>query len=209
MAQQIEQLLHSNKVWQGRQWQHSSLEVQSSGFDQLDQQLPHHGWPQGEITEVLYHNHGVGELQLLLPALAKLSQQKRWIIWIAPPFMPNAPALQQHGIDISKLLIVRPQQCRDIHWTIEQALKSGCCSAVLAWVDQLELSTSRRLKLAAAQGDSLSYIFRPSQQQQNSSAATVRLALHPGKNKQQINYHLLKRRGGAPLYQQKLARPLA
>ncbi|MGY5453275.1 translesion DNA synthesis-associated protein ImuA [Agarivorans sp. MS3-6] len=206
MAQQIEQLLQSNKVWQGSQWQRSHLDVHASGFEQLDQQLPNHGWPQGGITEVLYENHGIGELQLLLPALAKLSQQSRWIIWVAPPFMPNAPALQQHGVDISKVIIIRPEQCSDVIWTIEQALKSGSCGAVLGWLNGLDLKASRRLQLAAEQGDCLSYLFRPLQQQQQNSSASVRMALHPSKAPNHINYHLLKRRGGAPLYEQSIPR---
>ncbi|WP_427981829.1 translesion DNA synthesis-associated protein ImuA [Agarivorans sp.] len=206
MAQPIEQLLQSNKVWQGSQWQQANIDVQSSGYEQLDQQLPHHGWPHSGLSEVLYEKHGVGELQLLLPALAKLSQQERWIIWVAPPFMPNAPALQQHGVDISKLIIVRAKQCQDILWTIEQALKSGSCSAVLGWLDHLDLKASRRLQLAAEQGNCHSYLFRPQQQQQQSSSASVRLAVNVSKRSNQINYHLLKRRGAAPLYNQELTR---
>ncbi|WP_432459482.1 translesion DNA synthesis-associated protein ImuA [Agarivorans sp. QJM3NY_25] len=206
MAQQINQLLQNNKVWQGKQWHRSQLTVQASGFEQLDQQLPGQGWPQGAMTEVLYEQQGIGELQLLLPALAKLSKKSQWIIWVAPPFMPNAPALQQHNIDISKVIVIRPEQCSDIIWTIEQALKSGCCSAVLGWVDHLDLKASRRLQLAAEQGDCLSYLFRPLQQQQQSSSASVRITLHPNRNTDQISYQLLKRRGAAPLYGQHIPR---
>jgi len=49
---------------------------------------------------------GLGEVQLFLPALAQSQQvpgETPWLVWIAPPHEPFAPALAQHGIDLDRL----------------------------------------------------------------------------------------------------------
>ena len=77
----------------------------------------------------------------LMPALAALSVAETqgeerapgWIAWIAPPFQPYAPALQHCGIDLDRVLIVRPKDDSELLWSAEQALSSGTCAAVLLW----------------------------------------------------------------------------
>ena len=51
---------------------HSSQRNIASGLEALDAQLPGGGWPLGALTEILLQHHGIGELQLLMPALARL-----------------------------------------------------------------------------------------------------------------------------------------
>ena len=45
----------------------------------------------------------IGELQLVIPALAALSRE-RWILWLSPPYIPYAPALAASGSRESPLL---------------------------------------------------------------------------------------------------------
>ena len=59
--------------------------VLASGFGELDRELPGSGWPQGQLTELLRDDAGIGELSLLAPALAQLAQQKRSTVWVLPP----------------------------------------------------------------------------------------------------------------------------
>ena len=73
-----------------------------TGFSILDEQLSGSGWPTDGITELLYEHAGIGEIRLLAPALANLSQQKAgWILWISPPYIPYAPALIAAGIALT------------------------------------------------------------------------------------------------------------
>ncbi len=48
--------------------------VLTSGFAELDRELPGGGWPQGQLTELLLDAAGIGELSLLAPALAQLAR---------------------------------------------------------------------------------------------------------------------------------------
>ena len=156
----LEKLLENPRIWRGSSRVASQLNRQTglaSGYPKLDRCLPGGGWPPAALTEILTAQYGIGELRLLMPALAKLSAAEThtdatepgWIAWVSPPFQPYAPALQQYGIDLSRMLIVRPKDDSELLWSAEQALSSGTCAAVLLWPDELDDQASRRLQLAA------------------------------------------------------------
>jgi cell division inhibitor SulA/protein ImuA len=145
-----------------------------------------------------------------MPALAQLSSEETdvhcgdagdctepgWIAWVAPPFQPYAPALQQNGIDLSRMLIVRPKDNGELLWSAEQALSSGTCAAVLLWPDKLDDQSSRRLQLAAEKGHSWAIAFRPLAARRQPSAAALRLELQSTDEGTRV--HILKSRGGRP-----------
>src|ERR1700753_3136914 len=87
-----------------------SRPVWSTGKSSLDARLPGGGWPTASLIEVLLDDAGLGEIQLFLPALVACQHKlgAPWIVWIAPPHEPYAPALAQQGIELARLLIVRP-----------------------------------------------------------------------------------------------------
>ena len=171
-----------------------------SGFDVLDAHLPGNGWPQAGLIELMLTAAGIGELKLLAPALRALSRSARWIAWINPPFIPYAPALTALDIDIGKILLVHPRRHEEALWAMEQASKSGTCSAVLGWLDErhLTLTATRRLQLAAKQGGTLGCLFRPQAAAAGASMAELRLQLAPGAPGE-VGVSILKRRGGWPV----------
>ena len=124
-----------------------------TGFNILDEQLSGSGWPTDGITELLYEHAGIGEIRLLAPALANLSQQKAgWILWISPPYIPYAPALIAAGIDLTSILVINPKNQTDSLWAMEQALASTSCCAVLAWPKNINDKQVRRLQVASKSG---------------------------------------------------------
>lgn len=172
------------------------LETISTGFSELDDAL-HGGWPRGTLAEILFSQFGSGEMRLLMPALARLSRQSQWIALIAPPFIPYAPALAAAGIDLKRLLIVKPRSAEEGLWATEQALRSGTCAAVLAFVKTTDATSLRRLQWAAEAGGGLGFIFRSQWQVVQSSPIPVRLRVEP--RAQGFNVQVLKRRGGWPV----------
>ena len=203
MSASLDKLLANPRVWRGRD-QAGRRAGLASGYAELDRHLPGGGWPPDSLTEILTTDYGIGELRLLMPALARLSKETPgrgfgepgWIAWVAPPFQPYPPALRQYGIDLSRMLIVRPAEASEILWSAEQALSSGTCAAVLLWPDTLDDQASRRLQLAAEQGHSWAIAFRPLAARHQPSAAALRLALHS--SGQGTRVHILKSRGGRP-----------
>ena len=203
MSSSLDKLLQNPRVWKGR----SSLQQKaglSSGYPELDRHLPGGGWPTEALTEILTEQYGIGELRLLMPALARLSAEEAqpdysepgWIAWVSPPFQPYPPALQQWGVDLSRMLIVRPRDASEMLWSAEQALSSGTCAAVLLWSDKLDDQASRRLQLAAEKGNSWAIAFRPPSARRQPSAAALRIELLPGQEGTRVS--ILKSRGGRP-----------
>lgn len=194
--QQLQELLAHPSVWRGRS--HAAVETFSTGFAALDQGLPGGGWPRHGLVEILTPRPGVGELYLLLPVLAALSQAvpARWCTWVSPPHEPYAPALRSHGVALDRMLVVRTGLPL---WALEQALRSGACGMALAWLPRVSPRAIRRLQLAAEQGRSFGVLFRSQQFAQLASPAMLRVLLEPvqeaGRHGARVT--LIKSRGGS------------
>jgi hypothetical protein len=204
VADTLEKLLQNPRLWRGRDQTDTGQGI-PSGYPKLDRHLPGGGWPPHALTEILLEHYGMGELQLLMPALARLSKpqdhelpdEARWIAWIAPPFQPYPPALLQWGINLSRVLIVVPKQENETLWSAEQALSSGNCAAVLMWLNTLNDYSSRRLQLAAEEGRSWAIAFRPLKALSLSTAAALRIQIISGEKGTDLG--ILKSRGGRPV----------
>ena len=174
--------------------------VWSTGCGSLDARLPGGGWPTASLIEVLLGDTGLGEVQLFLPALVACQRssgsEAPWLVWIAPPHEPYAPALAQQGIELGRLLVVRPAGATEALWAAEQALSSGVCAAVFLWLKGTDDRWLRRLKLAAEAGGALGVLFRPERHRFESSPASLRLAV--SRSEHEVCLDLLKVQGGRP-----------
>ncbi|HVY67174.1 MAG TPA: translesion DNA synthesis-associated protein ImuA [Gammaproteobacteria bacterium] len=191
----------NTRVWRGS-GAAAARAVISTGFPELDSYLPGGGWPKGAITEVFVDGYGIGELALLMPAMASLTlavpaRSRKWIAWVAPPFVPYAPALQQHGVDTESLLMIHPAQGNKSRlWAVEQTVRSGSSAGVLAWITGADDVILRRLQLAAEDQQCWTVLFRPQAARQQRSPAALRIVLsrHAAVTRVQI----LKCRGARP-----------
>jgi hypothetical protein len=196
-------ILQRQAVWRGGAPAASSppsLPAAHTGFAALDAELPGGGWPAGGLAEVLCRAEGVGELQIVLPALAALTTAGHRIAWLAPPYLPYAPALRAAGVRLEGLTVVRAPGRRDALWAAEQALRSGAFHGLLLWLPKASYPELRRLAVAAQAGPGFALAFRPPEAAGEASPAVLRLALEPGEAN--LGVRILKRRG-LPL-----ARPL-
>ena len=123
----LEQLLQRNDVWRGRRHAPSRSGLLSTGFPLLDAELPGGGWPRGALIEIMPRTTGIGELSLLLPTLARLVDDRRWLAWIDPPYIPYAPALAAAGIELSRVLCVKSREPGEGLWALEQAGQAPEC----------------------------------------------------------------------------------
>lgn len=190
----LDELLQRADLWRGGHV--SSAPAVATGFPALDALLPGGGWPLGALTELVLQHEGIGELRLLLPALARLSRGDGWIAFVAPPYIPYAPALAAAGIDLARVLIVHPRTREDQWWAVEQSLRAGACAAVLAWVAHAEAAHLRRLQLAAEAGGAWGVLFE--RRALPGSTAALRIALEPAESGD-LDLHVMKRRGGWPV----------
>jgi len=201
--------IHSLLRQEPRLWRAASLGTTSlapgqgaslaTGHAELNQQLPGQGWPKGCLTELLVRALGIGEMRLLAPALSLLAQQKKKIIFLAPPHMPYAPALSALGLSAESILIVRAQNTADRLWAFEQTLRSNAFGALLAWVDEPSRNESlRRFQLASRTAEGPVFLFRPWSAQNSPSPAPLRLCLLP-RRYPGLAVQIIKRRGPVQL----------
>ncbi len=210
----LDEIMRRARLWRAGE---ASAEVGlPTGFPALDAALPAGGWPFPGLIEILSGHPGSGALRLMLPALARLAQDQRWLIWVAPPYQPYAPALQAAGIDLSRVMIVDVDDAAttapargvprgaapatggdEVLWAFEQALRFPGCGAGLLWPGALEALTLRRLQLACEAGGTLGVLFRAGEFARQASPAALRLLLTPRPASDALDITVLKCRGGA------------
>lgn len=62
---------------------------------------------------------------------------------------------QAEGVALDKLLLVTPDNLRELGWAAEEILRSGVYPLMLAWLPPIGFALRRRLKIATEQGQSL------------------------------------------------------
>ena len=198
----LEALLRRTDLWRGTAAPTAAQSVLPTGHAALDALLPGGGWPLGALTELCHAHPGMGELRVLMPALAQLARERRWIVLAGAPHPFHAPALAAAGLDLERVVIVtdkkgsepfsgsgKTESMRPITrekgsdpflWAAEQALRSGACGAVLLWPRSIDDRGLRRLQLAAEAGRNWGVALRPLAATAQASPAALRLQLESG-----------------------------
>ncbi len=205
----LEEIMRRARLW--RAGEAAAEPGLSTGFDALDAALPGGGWPFPGLIEILAGQPASGGgLRLLLPVLARLSREPRWLIWVAPPYQPYAPALQAAGLALRQVMVVdlateapgadgsaRPAAAAqaEVLWAFEQALRFPGCGAALLWPQEIDALRLRRLQLACEAGGTLGVLFRPAECAAQASPATLRLLLQSQSDGTELDVTLLKCRG--------------
>jgi cell division inhibitor SulA len=197
MKPAVAQLLHNPLLWRGDAKARVERTV-ASGFAQLDRELPGGGWSQGSLTEILADREGIGELRLLLPALERLSRASRWIVLIAPPHLPYAPAFARAGIEPGRLIVIETSEEKQRWWAAEQVLRSDSAGALLFWPRSINDARLRRLAVAAQDSASIAFLFASGERAALPSPAPLRIRLSPVAGALRLD--VFKRRGGVSVH---------
>lgn len=75
-------------------------------------------------------------------------------------FSPYGPGLGAFGLDAGRLLLVRAASDREALWAVEEGLATPALAGVLAEVEEVDLTASRRLQLTAERGG-VALLLRP------------------------------------------------
>jgi cell division inhibitor SulA/protein ImuA len=170
-------------------------EILSTGFAELDRLLPGASWPAAGITEIISAQGFIDPITLLLPTLATLSNQQRWLTWVMPPRLPTLKDLSEHGVDTGKVLLIHPHHEKTQVQLTEQALATGCSSTVLAWLEHVDNCQLQRLAKAAITGNTTAFLFRPAKAERQISEADLRVFVST--HTQRLEVEILQCRGGA------------
>ncbi|HEU0231517.1 MAG TPA: translesion DNA synthesis-associated protein ImuA [Burkholderiaceae bacterium] len=173
-----------------------------TGFARLDHELPGLGWPLGSLVELVCDQPGIGEINLLRPALTRLAQRR--IALVRPPGEPCTHCCTNWRLDWRRLLWITPRSANDALWAAEQILRHDSQAILLCWVDRTPSSALRRLHLAARGGTALFFLLRPETALRQPSVAPLRLRLRPAM--QGLEISIIKRQG--PLCDHPVSIPL-
>lgn len=139
-------------------------EVISTGCPELDACLPHQGYVPGTIVEYLRAAPACGASYLAFAAASLASQTTKGYIVVVDnhDIRHNIypPTLSAHGIDLNKVIFVRPQSLADAIWAVDQSLRNPAVSAVVAELERIDDLAARRLQLAAESSTSLGIFLR-------------------------------------------------
>ncbi|CAM2158439.1 protein ImuA (plasmid) [Pararobbsia alpina] len=192
-AEILPETIHPS-LWRGSQLARGRDRGIATGHAELDRELPGGVWPQGALTDLLVRQPGIGELRLLVPALAKLGA--RPIAVVQPPHTVQPVAFSHRGLDAKRLTVLRAPKTADALWATEQVLRTGTFGAVMFWQQYVRPESLRRLHLAAQSGgESVFFPFRPLAAARDTSPAPLRLSLTPADVGISISF--VKRRGPA------------
>ena len=138
--------------------------------------LPGGGLARGALHEVQAASPGAGAAFCAV----LLGRSGGSVLWIATgddEASPWPPGLARHGLLPANLVLVRAARPEDALWAMEESLRCPAVSGALLALGEesrLELTTTRRLQLAAETGGGLGLLLRPEAARMEPSAATTR-----------------------------------
>lgn len=86
-----------------------------------------------QLTEIVQHSSESDCNSLLLPMLAGLSQRSSWLVLLEPPKSLDKQRLQEAGVDLKRVWILRRDQRHGIDLLAQRALQAGTCHTLICW----------------------------------------------------------------------------
>jgi protein ImuA len=157
--------------------------VMALGLPGIDGALPGGGLARGGLHEMCGAPAHAAAVGFAAALLGRLMADGGHAVWIGPRDELFGPGLAELGLAPERLIVVRARSRATCLWALEEALRSPGLAAALAEVDQLSLTQSRRLQLAAAAKGVTAFLLRPPGASATPSAAATRwqIAAAPSK----------------------------
>jgi protein ImuA len=140
--------------------------------------------------------------------LSNFCSSKGACIWIGPKRNVFPPGLKFYGISPEKVLFITPDKEKHLLWAVEEALKCNALTAVVAEVNQMDFTASRRLQLVIEQSNVTGFVIRNNIKILNANACVARWRITslpsepindlPGIGYPRWNVELLRVRNGKP-----------
>ncbi len=166
--------------------------VSSTGWPQLDGIFPEGGLRQGMLLECLGQVQGGGVALLALWLARQMftseSLPKRdsgnpkvgtggvFVVFDHDGKL-YPPAIAALGMSLEQVMIVTPQNKKDLYWALDQVLRCPAVSAVWSCLSKISSRDFRRLQLAAEAGRALGVLVRDEKFKKTPTWAHVRLLI--------------------------------
>ncbi len=168
----------------------------SAGCAAMDALLPGGGYAAGSVVEYLRSTPACGASSLAwAAAAAAMRQSQGFLVVVDTQHNIYPPPLTSHGIDLAKVIFVRPQSQADALWAVDQALRTSAVAAVFAELERIDERSARRLQLAAESAGGLALLVRSSAARRQPSWAEVQWLVRSQANRR-WHVQLVRARGG-------------
>ncbi|GGB90211.1 hypothetical protein GCM10011352_15300 [Marinobacterium zhoushanense] len=114
----------------------------------------------GRVTEIIQHNGDISLSPLLLPMLAQLSRQQRWLALVGAPAEIDRSALSAAGVALDRIWILRPDSKHSTVDLARRALSADTCHTVVSWHKYLDEGEIGLLQQAASLADVQGIVVR-------------------------------------------------
>jgi protein ImuA len=133
-----------------------------TGWDAMDDLAPEGGLRCGATHELLFDSGGsCPKLLALLLARAAQAAMDGVIVWSDPKRELNAAAASAAGIDLRRMILLRPSNAEQEISALGECLRCRGVSATVAGLNRLSGVEARRLQLAAENGGGVGIFLRP------------------------------------------------
>jgi protein ImuA len=126
--------------------------------DAVDRWMPYGGLPAGCIHEV--KGESLASALVFSSILsARIAGDRGNIVYIAPSRSLYPIGLLPYGVRLDQLLFAFARRSQHLAWAVMEALRCSQVSAVMALLDGLDLTASRRLQLAAESSGATGFLL--------------------------------------------------
>ncbi|RYD79410.1 MAG: Error-prone repair protein ImuA [Sphingobacteriales bacterium] len=151
------------------------------GLPKIEAAFPNSVFPTGAIHEFMCmanedHAASAGFISGLLKTL---SENGSPMIWVSTNRNLFPPALKTFGLQPDRIIFIDLKKETDVLWATEEALKCNGLAAVIAEVDDLSFTQSRRLQLAVEQSKVTGFILRKNEERMTASPCAARWKITP------------------------------
>ena len=140
--------------------------------------LGHRELPNGCLIEWLAEGPGAGLATLAWMTLQSLRREAMLVV-IDSRREFYAPSVIPLGVDLRRIVWLRPQTTNDALWALEQTLRTREVGGVLCDIERFTANQFRRIQLAAEAGETCGMLLRPVSVRRQPTWAEARLLVTP------------------------------
>ena len=181
-----------------------------NGLGPINAAFPNNIFPTGAIHEFICNGaeNMAATSGFMSGLIGSIMKNAGAAAWISSSRILFPPALKHFGIEPDRIIFIDLKKEKDILWAMDEALKCEALSAVVAEIQEISFTTSRRLQLAVEQSRVTGFILRRNPRSLNTTACVSRWKVSslpsvteedlPGIGFPVWNVELLKIRNGKP-----------
>lgn len=132
------------------------------GLGPLEKAFPNHVFPTAAVHEFVSSSQaeGAATTGFMAGLISHLMKEEGTCLWVGTQRRLFPPGLKAFGISPDRVIFIDLQRERDALWAIEEALKCGALTAVVAELKEISLTESRRLQLAVEKSRVTGFLHR-------------------------------------------------